>query len=146
MRRTLMLPLLLSMAVGVAGCDGDETGPLDRVDVSGFWVGRTDGLETADDRTFELLLREEEEDDGEIEGSGSIQGPTSSIAVLVEGQNVFPDVSLTLISEQFSDGRQLINFRGEFISEDVIRGKLNGGGFNDEPLRLRRTEQRTVDP
>lgn len=143
MRFKAMLPLLLCIAGAACDDDDDDNGPITRVEATGFWVGIVDGIETEDDRRIELLLREEE--DGEIEGSGNIRSRSGSIAVVVEGTNVFPDISLTLITDRFGDGKQFINFQGEFIGDDVMRGKLNGGGFNNEPLRLRRTEQ-IVDP
>lgn len=138
------LPLL------AAGCEEAEAPRTPQV-VTGFWVG------TAAGRTFELLFREEA--DRSFTGNGAIRPalttgsiglgdrrtgafpddrrpPDEPVAVLVLGTNIFPLVSFTLRSRGFED----INFLGEFIGRDQLRGRLNGSGFENVLLRLRRRE------
>lgn len=155
---------LMLVAVLAACDDEDGTGPVVETDVTGIWEGTTNGRDTSAVFTIELFLIEkdrefkkdrdfkedhldldDEREGDEIEGSGTIRGRTSAQAVVVEGQVIFPDISLTLISEEFLDGKQFINFRGRFLGRDLIVGTLNGGPFRDVSLRLRRVEEGFID-
>ncbi len=156
----------VALAVGLmlvpvtAACDDDDdgTGPVVETEVTGIWEGMTNGRDTSAVFDIELFLIEKDRDfkkdhldlddhleADKIEGSGTIRGRTSAQAVVVEGQVIFPDISLTLITEEFLDGKQFINFRGRFLGRDLIVGRLNGGPFRDVPLRLRRVEDRFID-
>lgn len=142
--------LLCALALAVPACDdGDDLLVPDiRVDATGFWKG-----ETADGREVRLILTDERDKVrdhrsrvGVVEGSGTIVGPDTSLAVVAEGTNVSghggtiatPDLSLTLKANDPSDGTILINYQARFVGTDRMQGRLNGGGFTEEPLTLRK--------
>ena len=140
----------------LAGCGDEElVRPTEPQEVTGFWAGelRVDsagaGLGFGTTQTFEILLAEDE--GGTITGAGTIlrtrtgerTEATTSRAFQAEGTNVFPEIFLTL---RFSDpagvgtGVTFVNYRAEFLSEDVLSGRLNGAGFSEVRLRIRRQE------
>jgi len=88
-----------------------------------------------------------------LRGSGNIHGADVAAAVLIEGTNLQPQVVLTLATgggldaddgaddDGLLDDVRIINFLGRFIETEVVAGRLNGGGFVDEPLTLRFTRR-----
>lgn len=117
----ILLALFFSMAV--LGC-GDASEP-EIPGLDGRWSGTTSDL------TLSLTLTES---DREVTGSGTMSGPSASIALQVDGSHVHPDVSLTMSASGYED----MNFTGEFINDTSIRGELRGSGFNGDALTLRK--------
>jgi hypothetical protein len=149
------------LAVGLLpmfGCDLiDITAPAERQAVTGSWVGAIESFSrsglagSTGPEIVEVLLTEEPP--GRIAGVGSIRqtrtGTAGSLssggrtvasrAFEADGVNVYPEVAITL--RPGTDPRvstELILFRGEFVGRHVLSGRLNGGGYNNVRLRLRR--------
>lgn len=146
----------------ISGCDLVEvTAPAERQTVTGSWVGAIDSFARSGAGTglagstgpeiVEVLLTEDAE--GRIAGAGSIRltrtGTAGSLTVggrtvasrafEADGVNVYPEVAITL--RPGTDPRsstELILFQGEFVGRHVLSGRLNGGGYNNVRLRLRR--------
>lgn len=110
----------------IAGCGDDEpSGP--RVpNLSGAWSGSAGGF------TFAITLTESE--GGILEGNGSASGPGFADAIEVSGRHAHPSVSLTVLPSQFDP----MNFQGTLSDDRTINGTLNGSGFNNFALTLRR--------
>lgn len=137
------------LIAALPACDDDDILlPDARVDATGSWSG-----ETGDGWEVRLILAEDRGDDldrrrraGVVEGAGTIVRSDTSIAVVVEGTNVSgsgdtnltPDLTLTLRADEPSDGSIRINYQARFVGTDRLEGRLNGGGFVDEPLTLRK--------
>ncbi len=154
--------LLAVALLPLGGCEALETtAPVERQEVTGSWVGTVEtfartgagtGLSgSTGPEIVEVLLTEDPE--GRIAGAGSIRqtrtgaaggltgggGTVASRAFEADGVNVYPEVALTL--RPGTDPRrstELVLFRGEFVGRDVLSGRLNGGGYNNVRLRLRR--------
>lgn len=133
-RRVILVALMAALAG--SACDQVGTGvPEEPRAVSGFWAGRVD------QGRIELLLAEDSL--GNVRGSGALRGTTSaSRAFEIEGVNVFPAISLTLRTGVSPSGfaTGLINLRATFRGEGILRGRLNGGGFDDERVILSRED------
>ncbi len=117
------IALVLLFSLAVIGCGDDASEPKIPT-LDGRWSGTTSDL------TVNLTLTE---DNREVTGSGTLSG-TSSIALQVDGSHVHPDVSLTLSASGYED----MNFTGELINDESVRGELRGSGFNGETLTLRK--------
>lgn len=77
-----------------------------------------------------------ENEDGEISGSGTYTYAGDSFAFSLDGIHSHPDVTFTARATGFED----FNFSGQFVEDDpdVVRGELNGSGFVNTQLTLRR--------
>lgn len=128
--RTLTAVLSLALALVATGaCDGGTAPDSDPM-VSGVWSGSSMGI------TLDLTLAEG--DGGAIAGSGHIGGGGLNVALDVsQGTHVDPNVSLLLSAQGYED----MNFSGRMVSDNEISGTLNGSGFSDFNLNLRKEEQ-----
>lgn len=143
----------LAFAASLAACGDDElTPPSGPQEATGVWRGAatvdtTAGAGFGATDSISMVLSEGAGND--ITGAGTIRrirsgdrgndGSTSR-AFTVQGVNIFPEVVLTLRTSASAgtDGDVLINYSGEFISDDLVTGTLNGGGFNNRRIRIRR--------
>jgi hypothetical protein len=132
LRRFNTAILLITLAAGASACDSGPTTPAFAQVANGYWTGSVDGI------VFELVINEL--DDEILTGSGNVQGPALAIAVIVLGSNVYPAISVTLRSHGFED----INLIGRWIGRDLIRGRVNGAGFDNDLFWLRRRAQPPV--
>ena len=157
------LSLVLAVALlPLLGCEPFETtAPAERQTVTGSWVGTVESFTRTGAGTglagstgpeiVEVLFTEDPE--GRVAGAGSIRqtgtgtaggltagGRTvASRAFEVDGVNVYPEVAVTLRpGTDPARSTELILFRGEFVGRNVLSGRLNGGGYNNVRLRLRR--------
>jgi hypothetical protein len=136
------IALVAAAALLVAACDGiNFVGPQpwpEEFTLSGFWEG-----ETPEGR-FEMTLHHAV--DGEVvTGSGAWIPRAGSRAFRVEGLVSEPAgvVSLLLELSPTTHGAGfapvLIQYRARPWGHNELRGRLNGGGFDEAPLALRRT-------
>lgn len=118
MRR--LLPLLLLL---VTGCifGGDP-------DIDGTWGGSTP------DFSYSMTVTEK---DKTVTGSATLTGGGTSVALTVTGTHAHPAVSLTISAT----GYESVNFSGNFETDDLIRGRLNGSGFSNEQISLTRSKR-----
>lgn len=121
MMRRCIAALVLAVTLAACGDDGGPSIP----SASGTWSG---GVGSA---TLTLTLTE---DDGAVTGAGSLAGPGGSIALTAQGTHAHPSMSLTLTSQGFED----LNFQGEFVDDDSVDGRLNGSGYQNDAITLRR--------
>jgi hypothetical protein len=131
-RKLFFVPMLLALTLAAA-CTESATSPVappvvpppaDPV-ASGAWAGTVQGM------TVTLTLAES---NNTIAGSGNISAPGSSLALTATGTRAHPSVALTLRASGFED----MNFQGNFSGNNMIVGTLNGSGFSNEGLTLRR--------
>jgi hypothetical protein len=155
--------VLAAAFVPLLGCaNGDPVAPPEPQDVAGLWTGTiTFQVRTAPGVGFgapdegrldavELVLTEDAA--GQVTGAGAlfasraqvglqptfgVPGPAAQ-ALEVRGSNVFPTVVLTLHMGTGLLQPEFVYLRGEFVGVDTIEGRLIGGGFNNDRLRLRR--------
>ena len=113
---------LIFFSVAAVGC-GDDANEPKIPSLDGRWSGTTSDL------TLSVTLTEDER---VVTGSGTLSGSSTSIALAVDGSHVHPDVSLTMSASGYED----MNFTGEFINDEAVRGELRGSGFNGETLTL----------
>jgi hypothetical protein len=115
----LLLPALL-LATGCRDGAGPETPSM-----TGSWstvtIRRIVSLKTT-------------ESDGQVSGTGSISTLSATIPISVAGTHAHPSVVLTARSPGYND----FVFSGRFAGADSIVGTLNGSGFHDDSLALRR--------
>lgn len=100
---------------------------------AGRWTGiGTSGLFTI----FEIFLQLEEDPTGRLTGTAQLTSPgrPSFDFVLRNGAHGHPDILVSLFSPNNVD----VNYSGRFVSPDSITGLLNGSGFNNVPLSIRR--------
>ncbi len=137
------LPLtLLAAVVLTAGCDeaqfvGPDPWPED-VLLDGFWEGViTDGR-------FEMTLTHAP-DDRLVTGVGAWIPRAGSRAFRVEGVVTEETGIVTFLLEMSPSGPThglapvLVQYRARLRGPNELRGRLNGGGFDDTVLVLRRT-------
>nr|BCX01925.1 MAG: hypothetical protein KatS3mg041_1971 [Bacteroidota bacterium] len=123
MRRWSWLYVLsLFFLLSGLSCKKEEKTP----GLSGRWTGVVQGI------TIDVTLVETK---GTITGSGSIQAPGVSISVSVTGTYSFPNVSMTFRSTGYED----FTFSGTLSADgNTLSGSLNGSGFNNVAITLRR--------
>lgn len=114
--------LIALMATLLGACGGDSTAP--EPSIVGTWSG---ALQTGT-MTVTLSLNE-----SAISGSGSLIGPSESIAMTVTGTFSRPNVSLNMVAV----GYEPMNYTGT-LDEDVILGRINGSGFVNVTVNLNR--------
>lgn len=113
--------------VGAFGCS-DSMGPPPAF--AGTWTGTT----AADGTTFTVSMTTTESN-GQITGSGLFTvGSTGGVAFTVTGTHSHPQVSITIVSTGVQDA----NYSGQFTSDRVVDGTLNGSGFVNVPLTLQK--------
>ena len=122
----LVLPLALTASL-LAGCGDSPSEPEPDPVVSGSWSGASQGLT--------LNLTPNEGVGGAVSGSGNTASEVDNHALTVQqGTHTYPNLSLVLGASGF----QSLNLTGRMVSEDGISGTLNGSGFDDFNLNLRR--------
>lgn len=121
MKRILLVTFL---GLTLAAC-GDDGGP-EIPEFDGRWQGAMGSVV--------VTVTASENDDGVLNGSGTMSVGTESIAFSFDGIHAHPDVSFTGTASGFED----FNFSGEFTDDDTIHGSLSGSGFSGEALVLRR--------
>ena len=136
----LLAPLLLA----AAGCEEGQT-PTDPaetvIDLGGFWIGETDQTR------MEMTLRHAP-GDTQVTGFGVLVPRSGSRAFRVEGVVDDDDDVVTMLLELsqpgFGDGAQivLVHYRARPFGENRLEGRLNGGGFDDLRLSVRKTDPR----
>lgn len=94
--------------------------------IDGRWSGSSAGT------NYSMTVTER---DKTVTGSATISAPSGSIALTVTGSHAHPAVSLTLSAT----GYESFNFTGNFETEDLITGRLNGSGFVNEQISLLRS-------
>lgn len=118
---------LLALPPLLAACGDSATEPEPDPLVTGSWSGTSQGV------TLNLTLTEGV--GGSVSGSGNMAGSLDNLALVVrQGTHSYPSLSLVLAATGYED----LNFAGRLLSEDEISGTLNGSGFDDFNLNLRR--------
>ena len=121
----------------LAGCGTETlTEPEPDPTLSGHWVGSTPVATSSGGSytlTLDLTLLETV---GTVAGSGflSAEGLVSLALSVKQGTNNYPSFSLVMGASGFQD----ITYSGTFNSATEILGKLNGSGFVDQWLALRK--------
>ncbi len=121
--------LVAGLMLLAAACGGDNgtTEPEDP-EVEGQWNGPI----TTDVGSGSLALTLTEAS-GTVSGTGTLSVPGDAVALTVTGTYAPPNVSLQMTSTGFEP----MNLSGE-VSEDEIDGTLNGSGFVNIAVTLRR--------
>lgn len=141
MRKTVLLPLLLALALPACGDDPVSTPP---TDLAGPWTGQATLGPASGTYVFDLRFTQ---DGQEIGGEGQVRvvvGDTArdSVEVSVAGRYRNPELAFTLSREGFApldfNGRI---FRGETedpdsMVTDSVAGTLSGSGFTNRRLKL----------
>ena len=114
--------LSLVFLLAVTGCvfGGDPS-------IDGRWSGSVSG-----GTNFSMTVTER---DRTVTGSATISGSGGSIALTVTGTHAHPAVALTMSATGFES----FNFTGNFETDDLITGSLNGSGFVNEQISLLRS-------
>ena len=126
--RHLFTVLLAVSLLALPACDsgGGNEDPA----IEGQWSGtaNVDGAAVTFDATFN-------NSGGEVSGNGTLDLAGESYSTEVSGTYSYPNVSLTLSTDEFSD----LNFSGD-MSEDGQRidGQFNGSGLSDVDITLTR--------
>jgi hypothetical protein len=115
----LLLPTLL-LSTGCRDGAGPETPTM-----TGAWSTLT---------VRRIVTLRTTESDGQVSGTGSISTVSATIPISVKGTHAHPSIVLTAQSPGYND----FIFSGRFASADSIVGTLNGSGFQDDSISLRR--------
>jgi hypothetical protein len=114
-----------------AGCGKDSTG------VSTVVTGTWNGSAMQDGVTFSFSIQLTEVSGGQLRGtgtgSGALSGGRSSMLDVV-GTRSGSNVSMTLSATGFTP----MVYTGRLVDENEMEGKLDGSGFNQMSLTLRR--------
>lgn len=133
-RRTA-LPLLVVLALSACESTTEPNPPPPRVD--GTWTGVA---HAGFNNFWDFALSLQEDASGRITGTGRLapvvpqQGLSAHDFVVRLGVNGYPDVLLSLATEDFLD----VLFSGQFVQQDAISGHLNGSGYQNAPVTLTR--------
>ena len=99
---------------------------------SGRWSGSAQGTLLG---LFTLNLKLSESEAGEIIGNGNIVNAVN-VAIVVTGTRAHPNVSMNL--DLSSGGFAPINYSGQLVDDNTITGTLNGSGFTNFAMTIRR--------
>jgi hypothetical protein len=126
------------MAIAAAGvlllaaaCSKDSTGV--STDVTGTWNGSA----TQTGVTFSFTMQVSESSGGQLTGSGTASGAISggsSLMFDVSGTRTGSNVTMSLNVSGFISPV----FTGRLVDANTVSGKLDGSGFDQLPLTLRR--------
>lgn len=109
------------LALALSGCLFGSDPKLE-----GTWSGSNAGV------NYSMTVTE---NDKTISGSATIIAADASISLTVVGSHVHPTVSLMLSAAGFES----FTFAGAFETDDLITGRLNGSGFQNEQISLLRS-------
>lgn len=129
-RRKTRTIVLLALTAALAACGDDPVAVVPDPTVGGSWSGvfAIEGLQ------FTLDVTMIEFEDGTVTGNGTLSVDGGSIAwTISSGVHVFPDLSLILDSPGFES----LSLTGQ-VSESAITAELNGSGFDEDVVILRR--------
>lgn len=121
-----LFAVLSLVLLSLAGCGDDGPSEPEIPSLTGAWSGSASGY------TFNLTMTESA--GGILDGNGSINGPGFAAAMEVSGRHAHPSVSLTIVPAGFEP----LNFQGTMADDRTINGTLNGSGFNNFALTMRR--------
>lgn len=121
--RFSLLPLLLIL---FAACSGDSPSAPATPSINGTWNGTGAGV------TVNMVLTSA--GTGTVSGNGTIGAGSSSIPITITGTHAHPGVALTGKATGFQD----MIFQGSFTDNNTIMGTLNGSGFSNFALTLKR--------
>lgn len=123
---------LVFAGAALGGCSDGPVAPM-FPDVRGTWEGSFQASPTAPPVDVRVTLFDV---DGVISGAGVFSAAfVTSVAFDLSGSYQYPVLAFSLKAT----GTQDANFSGEvWPSGDVIQGRLNGSGFTDVLLTLRR--------
>ncbi|HEX8390955.1 MAG TPA: hypothetical protein VF665_01255 [Longimicrobium sp.] len=125
--------LSFAICLVLAGC-GSGDGPTEPAaktsKLDGEWRGKLDNAT--------LYLRLTENAAGTfVVGNGNLSVvPTFLDLRVASSSYTHPDLSMVLSSP----GYEPLNFTGQRVSDDVIKGKVNGSGYRDASVTLTREE------
>ena len=139
LRRFLSLLAVVGLLAALPACDsgGDEPPPAEPVRISGRYDGTTNV-----DGTAVTLQSTLSETSNNVSGSGTLR-ITNSVAVTATGSHVPPDFNITFRATGLED----LNFAGTSNADaSVLRGRLNGSGFDDVEMTLIRSNPSGVKP
>ena len=121
---------LAVLTLALFGCGGDSgaSGPSDESLAQGSWSGTLSGGAIEGDLEWGL-----EDSGGEISGNGSLSTLVRTAPLTIAGTFTPPSLTLTIQSEGFED----FTFSGT-VSEESMKGRLNGSGFNNRTVTLDR--------
>ncbi len=122
MRQIFVLAVIGLLSLSMACSDSGPSGP-ETTRVTGTWTGSATGL------TFTFTLSESAS--GSITGSGSVG---SAAATVFSGTHAGSTVSFTFGASGFEDA----NFTGELSNSTTMTGAVNGSGFSNFALTLRK--------
>lgn len=125
--------LSFAICLVLAGCGGGDgpTEPAAKTSkLDGEWRGKVDQAN--------LYLRLTENSAGTfVVGTGTISVVPTYLALRVASSSyTHPDLSMVLSSEGYAP----LYFSGQRMSDNVIKGKVNGSGYSDASVTLTREE------
>lgn len=121
--RWLLLLLILTLPACDSGAEDEDPS------LNGSWQGTT----TISGLTVGMAMQLNEAS-GAVTGNGTVSAP-DPVAVTITGTYTYPNVSLTLRSTSFAD----LSFAGTVSGDGkAISGSLNGSGFNNFGLTIRK--------
>lgn len=142
--RLVALPLIALLGFMLACGDGAVVSPdpsTTDLALDGFWTG------AAQQTRFELSLEHDSVSET-LTGVGALIPAAGSRAFRVEGV-VDEDTDVVTLLLEFSapsfgttGATTLVHYRARPFGRDQLQGRLNGGGFDDVLLAIRRTDPR----
>jgi hypothetical protein len=125
--------LSFAICLVLAGCGGGD-GPAEPTPAAktskldGTWRGKVDEAN--------LYLMLAESPNGTVVGGlGNLSVVPTFLELRVTSSSyTHPDLSMVLSSP----GYEPLNFKGQRVSDNVIKGKVNGSGYSDESVTLTR--------
>lgn len=120
LKRSFLSVALVAMLLGCGG--DDSSGPDERVNLNGQWIGVVTVNQAS--TTITLTLSHNRQNNT-IQGAGTFTVPgVEAIALTVSGTYVRPNVTFTMSASGYED----MNFTGTYV-DGTITGQLNGSGF-----------------